>query len=107
MKRTQNRVLPSGLISTKSAFFISSLLFISSNTIFYNYFPIETLFVANGIFASYLFIYTQLKRITTYNTLVGAIVGALTPYIGYTAAGGSILDLYPLYYALYMIFWQF
>ena len=46
-----------------------------------------------------------MKRYSTFNTTVGAIVGSLTPYIGYTAAGGAITDLYPLYYSLYMIFW--
>lgn len=65
----------------------------------------NTCLVANSIFLGYVFVYTPLKRITSFNTTVGAIVGALTPYIGYTAAGGSITDVYPLYYSLYMIFW--
>jgi protoheme IX farnesyltransferase len=40
----------------------------------------------------YIFAYTPLKRVTTGNTLVGAIPGALPPLIGWAAARGS-LDL--------------
>ena len=38
---------------------------------------------------SYLFAYTPLKRVTTLNTVVGAIPGALPPVIGWTAARGE------------------
>ena len=36
----------------------------------------------------YVFVYTPLKRVTTSNTIVGAIPGALPPVIGWTAARG-------------------
>src|SRR4030095_6960259 len=38
----------------------------------------------------YIFAYTPLKRITTVNTLVGAIPGALPPLIGWAAARDSL-----------------
>lgn len=38
----------------------------------------------------YIFAYTPLKRISTFNTLVGAIPGALPPLIGWAAARGRI-----------------
>jgi heme o synthase len=55
------------------------------------------MFVANLIFCSYVFIYTPLKRHNSSNTALGAIVGALPPYLGWTAAGGSVFDLEPLF----------
>jgi len=40
--------------------------------------------------AIYVFIYTPLKRVSSANTLVGAIPGAIPPVIGWVGAGGSI-----------------
>ena len=53
----------------------------------------------------YLFAYTPLKRISTANTLVGAIPGALPPLIGWAAARN---DLAPPAWTLFAIlfFWQ-
>ncbi len=42
------------------------------------------------ILGSYVFIYTPLKRVTTLNTAIGAIPGALPPLMGWTAARGEI-----------------
>ena len=39
--------------------------------------------------ASYVFVYTPLKRVTNLNTLVGAVPGALPPVIGWAAARGT------------------
>ena len=54
---------------------------------------------------SYIFIYTPLKRLTWWNTAVGAIPGALPPLMGWTAARGA---LEPGGWALFAIlaFWQ-
>src|SRR5262249_2791688 len=41
---------------------------------------------------SYVFIYTPLKRVTTLNTIVGAIPGALPPLMGWTAARNGISE---------------
>jgi protoheme IX farnesyltransferase len=46
--------------------------------------------VAFTTWASYLFLYTPLKRRTTLATLVGAVPGALPPVIGWTAASGRL-----------------
>ena len=35
---------------------------------------------------TYVFVYTPLKRVTTLNTIVGAVPGALPPVIGWAAA---------------------
>jgi protoheme IX farnesyltransferase len=38
----------------------------------------------------YILVYTPLKRVTSLNTIIGAVPGALPPLIGWTAARGSI-----------------
>ena len=40
--------------------------------------------------AIYVFIYTPLKRVSSANTLVGAIPGAIPPVIGWVGAGGAL-----------------
>jgi protoheme IX farnesyltransferase len=46
--------------------------------------------VALATWASYVFVYTPLKRRTSLATLVGAVPGALPPVIGWAAARGTI-----------------
>jgi protoheme IX farnesyltransferase len=54
---------------------------------------------------SYLFIYTPLKRLTSLNTAVGAIPGALPPLMGWTAARGEITNEGWALFAI-LFFWQ-
>ena len=54
---------------------------------------------------TYLFAYTPLKRVTTLNTLVGAIPGALPPVIGWAAARGT-LDTGAWVLFAVLFFWQ-
>jgi protoheme IX farnesyltransferase len=46
--------------------------------------------VAAITLASYLFVYTPMKRRSSHSTLVGAIPGALPPVIGWAAVTGSV-----------------
>ena len=57
---------------------------------------------------SYIAVYTPLKRVTSFNTLVGAIPGALPPLMGWTAAGGREAVITPEGWSLVAIlfFWQ-
>ena len=61
--------------------------------------------------ALYSAVYTPMKQHTTWNTWVGAVVGALPPVMGYTAAaGGSLASLTawePLLLGSGLFFWQF
>ncbi len=55
--------------------------------------------------ASYLFVYTPLKRVTWLNTAVGAVPGALPPLMGWTAARGELsIEGWALFAIL--AFWQ-
>jgi len=61
--------------------------------------------VAAITLASYVLIYTPLKRITSLATVIGAVPGALPPLIGWSAAHGSVtLEAWVLFAIVF--FWQ-
>lgn len=105
MQRTKTRPIPAGRMLPRDALIVGSLLAIAG---------VSYLTIAcNGLSAAlaaatiliYIFAYTPLKRISTANTLVGAIPGALPPMIGWAAASGR---LGPGAWSLFAIlfFWQ-
>ena len=61
--------------------------------------------IAAMTLASYVFVYTPLKRVTTLNTFVGAIPGALPPVIGYAAARNEVGIEAAILFAI-LFFWQ-
>ena len=93
MKRTAGRPIPAGVIGLKSAIIFAILCAISGATLLM--FTGEPLSAAIGVFtlAWYNLVYTPLKRITAFAVLPGALIGALPPLIGWTAAGGNPLDM--------------
>lgn len=48
-----------------------------------------------------------MKRTSSYNTLLGAVVGALPPFIGTYAQTGVLFDLPTFLLASYIFSWQF
>ncbi len=105
MRRTQDRPLPSGRMAPEAGLIIggvcagAGLIFLAMAVN-----PLTALLGAVTL-GSYLFIYTPLKRVTTLNTAIGAIPGALPPLMGWTAARG---DITPAGWSLFVIlcFWQ-
>ncbi len=45
--------------------------------------------VAAATFLAYVFVYTPLKRVTTLNTLIGPVPGAMPPVIGWVSVRGQ------------------
>ncbi len=90
MHRTANRPIPSGRIAPIEALCFGLLT--SAASILYLALLATPLAaaVAAATLASYLLLYTPLKRRTPWCTAVGAIPGALPPVIGWAAARGSI-----------------
>jgi protoheme IX farnesyltransferase len=105
MHRTKSRPIPAGRMSPLSALLAGSLLSIAG--VIYLRFTCNALsaWLAAATIVIYIFAYTPLKRISTANTLVGAIPGAIPPMIGWAAASGR-LD--PGAWSLFAIlfFWQ-
>jgi len=90
MKRTRQRPLPAGRMTPSDALVAGLVLSVSGVlclALFAN--PLSASLAAATIL-SYILVYTPLKRVTSLNTIIGAVPGALPPLIGWTAARGSI-----------------
>ncbi|QQY09831.1 MAG: protoheme IX farnesyltransferase [Candidatus Xiphinematobacter sp.] len=90
MERTRNRPLPGGRFHP-SGVLAGGILFSLAGIVIL-LLLVNRLSAAFAVFtvASYLLLYTPLKRTTSLNTLVGAVSGALPPLIGCTAAQGRV-----------------
>ena len=106
MARTKNRPMAQGRISSKYACFIGTGLTVSSLLAYNNFMPF-TWVISHSVWISYLMIYLPMKQKSEYNTLVGAVVGAMPPFIGTFAHTGSILDPATFLLASYIFTWQF
>ncbi len=90
MKRTRERPLPAGRMAASDALLTGVGLSLSGVLCLALFANVLAAALAAATIASYIFVYTPLKRVTTLNTIVGAVPGALPPLIGWTAARGSI-----------------
>ena len=93
MERTAGRPLPSGDISLTQAIIATVSLILSGTALLM--LTGHLLAPILGIFTLlwYNLVYTPLKRLTAFAVLPGALIGALPPLIGWTAAGGDPLDM--------------
>ncbi|RMF71405.1 MAG: protoheme IX farnesyltransferase, partial [Planctomycetota bacterium] len=90
MRRTQRRPLPAGALSTRFAWLYGLFCGLCG--------PVLLWWGANGLTAAlglatvgaYVLVYTPLKTRSTTNTLVGALVGAIPPLMGWAAASGAL-----------------
>ncbi|HEX5432283.1 MAG TPA: heme o synthase [Bryobacteraceae bacterium] len=106
MFRTRKRPIPSGRVSSRGALRFGVILSAAGF--------IELCLGANvltgllGLFtlASYLFVYTPLKRVSPVSTTIGAIPGAMPPLIGYAAACGFLNFEAGILFAI-LFLWQF
>jgi protoheme IX farnesyltransferase len=105
MERTKMRPIPAGRMRARDALIIGLVLGASGIVYLAIAANLLTAFLAVGTIALYIFAYTPLKRISTTNTLIGAVAGALPPMIGWAAARGELgLGAWSLFAILF--FWQ-
>jgi len=105
MKRTRNRPLSSGRMNPRDALLLGILCCIGGVAVLAVFTNLRATFLAFATIAIYVAIYTPLKRMTSLNTLVGAIPGALPPLIGWLAARESYQLEGCLLFAI-LWFWQ-
>jgi protoheme IX farnesyltransferase len=90
MHRTRTRPIPAGRIRPVEASLFGALLTLAGLVLLGALCGPLAALVAFSTWASYLFLYTPLKRRSHLATLVGAVPGALPPVIGWAAASGSL-----------------
>jgi protoheme IX farnesyltransferase len=105
MQRTRSRPVPAGRMRPRDAVVLGAVLSI---------FGVGYLaFVCNALSAAlaaitiiiYVFAYTPLKRVSTFNTALGAVPGALPPMIGWASARGTLNAGAWMLFAI-LFFWQ-
>ena len=89
MKRTQNRPLVLGRISSLHSCGFAAVTGVAGLTLLSYANPLTAALGATNLLL-YSFIYTPMKRAHIANTWVGAIVGAIPPVMGYTAVNNCI-----------------
>jgi protoheme IX farnesyltransferase len=105
MKRTEKRPLPAGRLSPTAALFFGIVLSFSGLFVLLAMTNTLTFLIALATLISYLFVYTPLKRLTPWNTIIGAIPGALPVLIGWCAARNEITLPAVILFAL-LFAWQ-
>ncbi len=105
MERTRNRPIPAGIIRPGAALLFGMLLLgLGVTLVWVGANPLAGALTAATAF-SYLFLYTPLKTLTSWCTLVGSLPGAIPPIIGTAAKLGKVDPMGWLLFAL-LFFWQ-
>lgn len=106
MARTQSRPVAEGRMSSAEGLIIAGILALAGVlALSLTVAPIAAI-LALITLATYILIYTPLKRRTSLATIVGAVPGALPVLIGWAAAGGSLADVRGWSLFLLMFVWQ-
>ncbi len=90
MARTRSRPLPLGSVSPAAARLVAAVLSVAGLVVLVVGANLLAAVVALATLVSYAWIYTPLKRRTSWAVLVGAVPGALPPVIGWAAAAGAL-----------------
>ncbi len=105
MERTRNRPIPAGIVRPGAALLFGMLLLAAGvSLVWFGANPLAGALTAATAF-SYLFLYTPLKTLTSWCTLVGSLPGAIPPIIGTAAKLGDIDRMGWLLFGL-LFFWQ-
>jgi heme o synthase len=105
MERTRARPIPTERVGRTSAVVFGGLCFVAGTGYLWVYVNGLTAFLGALTLILYAAVYTPMKRMSSLNTLVGAIPGALPPLMGWTAAQDS-LGMGGMILAAILFFWQ-
>lgn len=105
MQRTRSRPLPAGRLEPRVALAAGCLLGGAAlPTLFWSANALTAALGAVAL-ASYVLVYTPLKRVSWLAVLVGAVPGALPPLMGWTAATGTLAAPGWVLFGI-LFFWQ-
>lgn len=105
MPRTESRQLPAGELAPMTVLVAGGALSIAGLVYLALFVNLLTSVLGAITLLSYVLVYTPLKRITTLNTAIGAIPGALPPLMGWAAARDSVSREGWALFAI-LFFWQ-
>lgn len=105
MHRTMKRPIAAKKISPEVSLIIFLLLLLSGSSLLLLTGLVPFILGLTGVFL-YNLLYTSLKKITFLAIVPGALVGAVPPLIGYTSAGGTVLDIRLVFFSCFMFLWQ-
>ncbi len=106
MSRTQNRPLPTGVLSVSEALILSFVTGVVGIYLFVNYININAALLSFTSLLLYGFAYTPMKKVHPIAVFIGAIPGALPPMIGWVAATNDFGWEPGILFAIQFI-WQF
>jgi protoheme IX farnesyltransferase len=106
MPRTANRPLPAGRITSHEALLFSAICLLIGAGLLVWQVNVITAMLGLASWILYVPIYTPLKRRSTFNTIVGAVAGAIPILMGWTATGAP-LNLTAWSLAAVLFLWQF
>jgi len=105
MRRTADRPLPSGRMQPETVLVFGGVCSMAGLIYLALAVNVLTSLIGAITLASYVFVYTPLKRVTWLNTAVGAIPGALPPVMGWTAVRNELTGEGWALFAI-LFFWQ-
>lgn len=106
MPRTKHRVLPQKKLTPMEALLISSIAIILGFLSLYFFCGIIPALLGLFNLVWYNIVYTNLKIITPFAVVPGSLTGAVPAFIGWTAAGGYILDVDIIFIGGFLFIWQ-
>lgn len=106
MERTKSRPLPSGAITPATALRFSVMLLLSGFFILLIQGHTASSVLGAAAVFWYNGVYTYLKRMTAFASVPGAVVGAIPPAMGWSAAGGDLLDVKLTALCAFFFIWQ-
>jgi len=105
MKRTEKRPIPMDQMGLMEAYAVVIICLITGAYLLYTI-NFSSAILGIAAFASYVFVYTPLKRVTPWSVFVGAFPGAIPPMLGAIAATNRF-GLMPGVLFFVQFVWQF
>jgi protoheme IX farnesyltransferase len=92
MKRTSDRPIPAGLVSPRAAFGVAAAMICGGLILLAGVAGAPVAGLGALAVASYNGVYTHLKKVTAFAAVQGAVIGTITPAMGWLAGGGALSD---------------
>jgi heme o synthase len=105
MQRTASRPLPAGRMAPDAALLFGVVLAVAGLAELALAVNLLTALLGAVALAGYVFVYTPLKRVSSFATVIGAIPGAIPPMMGWSAVRNE-LDLAAWVLFGILFFWQ-